>query len=291
MILRGVFIFQISLVLGSDLFLFDHTFRKLENDIKKGQADSNSDKLLKRIGVAMGEEDLDSDINVDSQIFMKRTGELADDFSKVDDEDQVAMESSFSFSRIPYNDFKLTPDDKSNSDDEEALTLKKGTFKKLFSNFNKMTVGKIDRMSEDEEDIDVSIIPMEHRTKHGLMSPMTRTMEKARQLLVSATNIVLSPETVSTYLAQMWITNIMQTVGWGLIAAFTAKTAGRSFSSSKVSRRKMSKDSHYEQQIDDEEDDYYDNNDESMGSLDSKAVATILRGLADAADNWGHNEL
>ena len=53
----------------------------------------------------------------------------------------------------------------------------------------------------------------------------------------------------------------------------------------------MSKDSHYEQQIDDEEDDYYDNNDESMGSLDSKAVATILRGLADAADNWGHNEL
>ena len=52
-------------------------------------------------------------------------------------------------------------------------------------------------------------------------------MEKARQLLVSATNIVLSPETVSTYLAQMWITNIMQTVGWGLIAAFTAKTAGR----------------------------------------------------------------
>jgi len=275
MILRGVFIFQISLVLGSDLFLFDHTFRKLENDIKKRQADSNSEKLLKRIGVAMGEEDLDSDINVDSQIFMKRTGELADDFSK----------------RIPYNDFKLTPDDKSNSDDEEALTLKKETFKKLFSNFNKMTVGKIDRMSEDEEDIDVSIIPMEHRTKHGLMSPMTRTMEKARQLLVSATNIVLSPETVSTYLAQMWITNIMQTVGWGLIAAFTAKTAGRSFSSSKVSRRKMSKDSHYEQQIDDEEDDYYDNNDESMGSLDSKAVATILRGLADAADNWGHNEL
>ena len=111
MILRGVFIFQISLVLGSDLFLFDHTFRKLENDIKKRQADSNSDKLLKRIGVAMGEEDLDSDINVDSQIFMKRTGELADDFSKVDDEDQVAMESSFSFSvneAIKINKFSFT---------------------------------------------------------------------------------------------------------------------------------------------------------------------------------------
>jgi len=28
-----------------------------------------------------------------------------------------------------------------------------------------------------------------------------------------------------------------------------------------------------------------------LESLDSKAVATILRGLADAADNWAHNEL
>ena len=28
-----------------------------------------------------------------------------------------------------------------------------------------------------------------------------------------------------------------------------------------------------------------------LESLDSRAVATILRGLADAADNWGHNEL
>ena len=30
---------------------------------------------------------------------------------------------------------------------------------------------------------------------------------------------------------------------------------------------------------------------ELLSSLDSKAVATLLRGLADAADNWGHNEL
>ena len=28
-----------------------------------------------------------------------------------------------------------------------------------------------------------------------------------------------------------------------------------------------------------------------LDSLDSRAVATILRGLADAADNWAHNEL
>ena len=47
-----------------------------------------------------------------------------------------------------------------------------------------MSVGKIDRMSEDEEDIDVSIIPMEHRTKHGLMSPMTRHVLKKKQFYI-----------------------------------------------------------------------------------------------------------
>ena len=44
----------------------------------------------------------------------------------------------------------------------------------------------------------------------------------------------------------------------------------------------------------DAEDDTEDDGDDDEGvfsSLDSKAVATILRGLADAADNWGHNEL
>ena len=53
-------------------------------------------------------------------------------------------------------------------------------------------------------------------------------MSKARQSLLSATNVVLTPESVTTYLAQMWITNIMQTVGWGLIGAISAKTSGRS---------------------------------------------------------------
>ena len=89
---------------------------------------------------------------------------------------------------------------------------------------------QIDRMSilDDELNLDVSKIPMEHRNGgHGLFSPMSRSMEKARQVLLSSMNVVLTPESVSTYLAQMWITNIMQTVGWGLIAALQAKTSGR----------------------------------------------------------------
>ena len=50
----------------------------------------------------------------------------------------------------------------------------------------------------------------------------------ARNLMLSAANIVLTPDTVATYLAQMWITNIMQTVGWGLIASFFSTANGRS---------------------------------------------------------------
>ena len=45
--------------------------------------------------------------------------------------------------------------------------------------------------------------------------------------MLSTANVVLTPATVSTYLAQMWITNIMQTVGWGLIASLFSKASGR----------------------------------------------------------------
>ena len=165
-----------------------------------------------------------------------------------------------------------------------------------------------ERMSvlDEELNLDVSQIPMEHRNGgQGLFSPMSRSMEKARQMLLSSMNVVLTPESVSTYLAQMWITNIMQTVGWGLIAALQAKTSGRldeklnmqfklmcflsrAFSSNRISKRKSEFEGRDD--IEEEEDDEY--GDEGMfDSLDSKAVATILRGLADAADNWGHNEL
>ena len=116
--------------------------------------------------------------------------------------------------RIPY---KLTPDFETVKKNFEAQTKKKK---------KESRIDRIDKGEDQEDKEDVSRIPMEHRGgTRGL--PGVAGTEKMRQLLVSAANIVLTPESVSTYLAQMWITNIMQTVGWGLIAAFTARTSGR----------------------------------------------------------------
>ena len=177
---------------------------------------------MRRIGVAAGEEDEETEVSVDTRDFLRRFGEL--------EEDQLAVESPFTFSvrsnidnvkmnqflqRIPY---KLTPDFETVKKNLEAQTKKKS---------KQSLIDRIDQgEEEDKVKVDVSRIPMEHRGgTRGL--PGVAGTEKMRQLLVSAANIVLTPESVSTYLAQMWITNIMQTVGWGLIAAFTARTSGR----------------------------------------------------------------
>ena len=43
--------------------------------------------------------------------------------------------------------------------------------------------------------------------------------------------------------------------------------------------------------MDDFEDQAISSSDSVLNSIDSKTVASILRGLATAADNWKHNEL
>ena len=175
--------------------------------------------------MAAGEEDEEAEVSVDTRDFLRRFGEL--------EEDQLAVESPFTFSvrsnidnvkmnqflqRIPY---KLTPDFETVKKNFEAQTKKKSKQSRI----DRIDENE-DNQGEEEDKVDVSRIPMEHRGgTRGL--PGVAGTEKMRQLLVSAANIVLTPESVSTYLAQMWITNIMQTVGWGLIAAFTARTSGR----------------------------------------------------------------
>ena len=46
--------------------------------------------------------------------------------------------------------------------------------------------------------------------------------------VVAATNTALQPSTIATYLTQMWIGNIVQTIGWSVLGAFTGAQSGRS---------------------------------------------------------------
>ena len=48
---------------------------------------------------------------------------------------------------------------------------------------------------------------------------------------------------------------------------------------------------HGEDDLHNEEDEDEDDADGGLESMDHKMVASILRGLADAADNWQHTEL
>ena len=99
-------------------------------------------------------------------------------------------------------------------------------------------------------------------------------------MMLRAANIVLTPETVATYLAQMWISNIMQTVGWGLVASFFSTANGRSFKHRASQRRSEDPERAERREAEEEEESSV------LESLDSRAVATILRGLAEAADHW-----
>ena len=104
--LLASFLIDFSLV-KSDLF--DHAFRKVsetEEELDFKKIHSNGDKLLKRIGVADGEEGKDEKEPIFESKFMRRFASLTDDI-----EDQVAMESEpklkVSFSIIFCIDKKL----------------------------------------------------------------------------------------------------------------------------------------------------------------------------------------
>merc|ERR1719234_1989840 len=70
-----------------------------------------------------------------------------------------------------------------------------------------------------KDGIDVSRIPMEHRDIHP-NSVYGKMAGSARTLVVAATDNALQPSTIATYLTQMWIGNILQTIGWSVVGAF-----------------------------------------------------------------------
>ena len=82
------FIIECSLI-NSDLF--DHAYRKLaeaKEELDQKKINQNDDQLLKRIGIADGEDEEDENEPMSKSKFMRRFGSLMEDM-----EDQVAMES------------------------------------------------------------------------------------------------------------------------------------------------------------------------------------------------------
>merc|ERR1719411_2597978 len=130
-----------------------------------------------------------------------------------------------------------------------------------YSQFNR-------RMSDEEDGLDVSRIPMEHRGPGSFFTPVSRIGQEARNVMLRAANIVLTPETVATYLAQMWISNIMQTVGWGLVASFFSTANGRSFKHRASQRRSEDPERAKRRDVEEEEEE----ESSVLESLDSRAV-------------------
>merc|ERR1719400_1067116 len=82
--------------------------------------------------------------------------------------------------------------------------------------------------------------------------------------------------TIATYLTQMWIGNILQTIGWSIVGAFVGANSGR--------RSFGSTGRHGEDDLHEDEDEEEDGT-SGLENMDHRMVASILRGLADAADN------
>ena len=75
--------------------------------------------------------------------------------------------------------------------------------------------------------MDIADIPMEHRQKEAPGAPLRKAGEKARNLVVAATNTALLPNTIATYLTQMWLANIFQTLGWAIVGGLYSSNTGR----------------------------------------------------------------
>jgi len=228
-----VLLSQISAIFMAEYF--DHAFRKQEDKKLRSESRSinkDSSKLLKRVGLAMGEEDSESSQPMEEHKLLRRTGLQ---------EDQDAVES-----------------------------VKSG-MRQFSSGSKRKAVNK-------PRKINISDIPMEHRLREAPGAAYKKAGENARNLVVAATNTALLPSTVATYLTQMWIANIMQTFGWAIVGGLYSASTGRSFQETA--------------RMDESEDQAASQSSESvLKSIDSKTVASILRGLADAADSWAHTEL
>lgn len=132
---------------------------------------------------------------------------------------------------------------------------------------------------------DMSHYPKEHRRQGagvGRENTMAGMMNKARSVILQGTNSALQSNNVGTYLSTMWISNLMQTVGFSMLgmmasSASSGRRSGQRSSRGRGRAMNFSEDEH-------DEDDEVDN------AFDIKSMTSMLRRIADLADTL-HDEL
>merc|ERR1711962_88780 len=279
-VLVGVLLLHCSVNVNS--FEFDHAFR---SDASNARLAEYQENLMKKIGLAMGEEEEESR-PLTSQYLQRRSG-------KPDPEDQEAVESEESEKRRQFFDSKKNiKEGLSNVTMTERKTVSRRTGeasrrkeeasrrsdeaprrkKEVPRRKQEASSKRKHTSSRRTDDIDVSSIPAEHRRGSGRPSVLGQAALNARNLVMRASSNAFQPATIATYLTQMWLANIFQTVGWAIVGGLYNVNSGRSFPAFQRSQERV-RDS-----------------ESVLSGMDSKTVAGILRGLAEAADNWEERE-
>lgn len=271
---------------------FDHAFRKFSNYNYQNSDDSDSllkdiprqsdvvkkvkkdKKVVKKVGLAHGEIDEEEVKPVHHHQLLRRVGSLEKEDH--DDQDQMAVETT-----------------KEKKSTQGLRQFSSGKLGNKFSKIQHKSINVLDfpkehrlRLPEIPEfqvpKIDIpnagfpkfnNLFPQQNLPKNAY----AMVGEKARNFLVIATNTAFQGTTIATYLTQMWTANIIQTIGWALIGAFYSNANRRSFAGGRAS-------SDSEAEVDEDE------LDSLMSKIDGKTVASLLRGIAEAAEMW-HDEL
>merc|ERR1712224_913365 len=145
--------------------------------------------------------------------------------------------------------------------DQEAVESQEANIRQFSSGEARMASAKVD----------LSTYPKEHRG-------MERATFDARSALSAGLNNAIQPTTIATYLTQMWAANIFQTIGWTIVGGlYQIGGLGRSATTSSFSQRRGGGGQLRR-----------GDSKNILNEIDHKTVASILRGLAQAADNWEH---
>jgi len=237
-----------------------------------------------------GAEELPAEDMGDFDDFLRKLGDLQDQeaveakeltqFSSEWDKKLYTPKKRKQISRRKLK--KTTNENSIDRDDEETLVFyeDKGADTTTEKKVRKSAGFKKDATKKNAYPrIDLSHYPKEHR-RQSSSGGLQSMMNKARSVVMFGANNAVSNSNVGTYLATMWISNIIQTVGFSALTSMVSSASGRSGYRSKGRGRSMNFN---------EEEQEEEEGEEGEG-FDIKFYTSLMRQVADFADTF-HDEL